>query len=42
METLLAQKDRFVITIEVVPPGGPDPTPLLEYRMSPITSQTGK
>lgn len=30
METLLAKKDRFIITIEVVPPGGPDPTPLLE------------
>jgi methylenetetrahydrofolate reductase (NADH) len=30
METLLADKDRFIITVEVVPPGGPDPTPLLD------------
>ncbi len=30
METLLADKDRFVITVEVVPPGGPDPAPLLD------------
>jgi methylenetetrahydrofolate reductase (NADPH) len=30
METLLSNKDRFVITVEVVPPGGPDPTQLLD------------
>lgn len=30
METLLANKDRFVVTVEVVPPGGPDPEPLLQ------------
>lgn len=29
METLLANEDRFVVTVEVVPPGGPDPAPLL-------------
>ncbi len=39
METLLADKDRFVITIEVVPPGGPDPAPLLE-QLAALSSLT--
>jgi methylenetetrahydrofolate reductase (NADPH) len=30
MENILSNKDRFAITVEVVPPGGPDPTQLLE------------
>ena len=34
METLLSNKDRFVITVEVVPPGGPDPTQLFEQLSS--------
>jgi methylenetetrahydrofolate reductase (NADPH) len=34
METLLSNKDRFVITVEVVPPGGPDPTQLFDQLSS--------
>jgi len=30
MKSLLADQDKFVVTVEVVPPGGPDPTPLLD------------
>jgi methylenetetrahydrofolate reductase (NADPH) len=34
MENLLSNKDQFVVTVEVVPPGGPDPTQLLEQLAS--------
>ncbi len=37
MEALLAHKDRFVITVEVVPPGGPDPDQLLA-RLSSLNT----
>jgi homocysteine S-methyltransferase len=34
MEALIAEKNRFITTIEVVPPGGPDPAPLLDQLAS--------